>query len=246
MPILNEESMENFTAASGFKFSAMSVSNLGATEYTLFGLAADKSGSLQGFDSEIEACVRSVMESCQRSPRADNLMARFLTFDHNVNEVHGFKQLADCHPASYQGIIRAGGGTALYDASTNLIDSLASYGKTLIAQDYMVNGIAVIVTDGRDEHSALKAANVKDAIARAMKSESLESLVTILIGVNVTDPTVSGALQRFKDEAGIREYVEVKDATPKTLAKIAGFISQSVSSQSKSVGSKMASQPITF
>lgn len=246
MPILNEGSMETFNAASGFQFSATSLSKLGATEYTLFGLAADRSGSLTGFGSEIEACVRSVIESCQSSPRADNLMARLLTFNHQIEEAHGFQPLADCHPAKYQGIIHTGGGTALYDASTNLIDSLAAYGKTLISQDYMVNGIVVIVTDGLDESSARRVADVKAALERAMTSESLESLVSILIGVNVTHPHVSAGLKRFKDDAGIREYVEVQDATPKTLAKIAGFISQSVSSQSKSLGTKQASQPLTF
>lgn len=245
MPIL-DESMEQLTATTGFHFSAVRVQNLGATEYTLFGLAADRSGSLQGFDADIEGCVRSVFESCQRSPRADNLMARYVTFNHALTEVHGFKQLADCHLASYAGTIRTGGGTALYDASVNVVDSMATYGKSLIAQDYMVNGIVVVLTDGIDESSTLRANAVKDALTRAMKSESLESLVSILVGINVQNPQVGDYLRRFKDETGFREYVELKDATPKTLARLAGFISKSVSSQSTSLGSKAPSQPLTF
>jgi|SRR4051812_43744404 hypothetical protein len=248
MPIFSDDDMEqhNVGGGSGFQFSATKISTLGATEYTLFGIAADVSGSVMQFGAEIEACVKSAVESCQRSPRADNLMARYLTFNHHTNEVHGFKPLTDCHLAGYDGSVHTGGGTALYDASVNLIDSLAAYGKQLISQDYAANGIVVILTDGMDEHSTLTAKSVKDAFARAMQGESLESLVSILIGVNVTDPNVSQYLANFKNEAGFTQYVETKDASPKTLAKVAGFISKSVSSQSQAVGTKGPSQPITF
>jgi hypothetical protein len=81
---------------------------------------------------------------------------------------------------------------------------------------------------------------------RALVSESLESLVTILVGVNVTDSTVSQFLKEFKDQAGFTQYVEVNDASPKTMAKLANFIQASVSSQSQAVNSGRASQPITF
>jgi hypothetical protein len=249
MPMFNDDdTMEQHKigGGSGFQFSATKISTLGATEYTLFGVAADKSGSLTGFGPEISACIKSVIESCQRSPRADNLMSRVLTFDHQVTEVHGFRPLANCHLANYDGIVSPGGGTALYDASVNLIDSVSAYGKTLIDQDYAANGIVVILTDGVDEHSTLRVGNVKEAFARAMQSESLESLVSILIGVNVKDPRVGSYLEKFKTDAGFTQYVETQDASPKTLAKLAGFISKSVSSQSQAVGSKGPSQTITF
>lgn len=250
MPIFNDDDMEQHGASgggSGFQFSATKISTLGATEYTLFGIAADVSGSVIPFGKEIEACVKSVVESCQRSPRADNLMARYTTFNHlKPNEIHGFKPLADCHLAGYDGSVKTGGGTALYDASANMIDSLATYGKQLMAQDYAANGIVVVLTDGMDEHSTLGAKDVKASLENAMQGESLESLVSILIGVNVTDSRVSQSLQAFKTEAGFTQYIETKDASPQTLAKLAGFISKSVSSQSQAVGTKGPSQPITF
>jgi hypothetical protein len=248
MPIFSDDDMEQHKVGggSGFQFSATKISTLGATEYTLFGIAADVSGSVMAFGKEIEACVKSVVESCQRSPRADNLMARYLTFNHHAQEIHGFKPLGDCHLAGYDGSVQTGGGTALYDASVNLIDSLATYGKQLISQDYAANGIVVILTDGMDEHSTLGVKAVKQAFANAMLGESLESLVSILIGVNVTDQRVSQYLETFKTEAGFTQYVETKDASPKTLARLAGFISKSVSSQSQAVGTKGPSQPITF
>jgi len=103
-----------------------------------------------------------------------------------------------------------------------------------------------VVTDGEDLHSTLTPRAVRLALENVVKSESLESLVSILIGVNVTDQRVAQFLKSFKDEAGFSQYVETTDATPKTLARLAGFISKSVSSQSQSIGTKQPSQPITF
>jgi len=74
----------------------------------------------------------------------------------------------------------------------------------------------------------------------------LESLITVLIGINVQDPEVSRALNDLKANGGFTQYVEAKDASPKTLARVAGFISKSISSQSQSIGSGAASQPIVF
>lgn len=247
MPLFDNDGMENKTSTgSGFGFSATKISNLGASEYTLVGFACDRSGSVVPFASEIEGCLASSLEGCQKSPRVDNLLVRLLAFSDNVEEIHGFRPLADCHLGAYKGFLNPGGNTSLYDASTSLMDSLATYGKELQDQDYTVNGIVVVMTDGMDNVSKYRPADVKAAFERAMMQESLESLVTILIGVNVQNPTVSQYLQRFKDEAGFREYVEVKDASSKTFAKIAGFISKRVSSQSQSVGSGSASAPINF
>ena len=248
MPILQNDDDNKFTSMSGFRFSGTNINTLAnrASEYTLVGIAADRSGSVCMFAKEIEGCLKEALSGCQKSPRVDNLLVRLVTFNHNQSEEHGFRPLADCPIGTYDGVIKPGGGTALYDTTIDVVDSMATYGKELIKQDCMANGIAVIITDGMDESSVNSISGVKAAFARAMASECLESVVTILIGVNVIEPAVSRALQRFKDEAGFTQYVEVKDASQKTFAKIAGFISKSVSSQSQSIGQGAASQPITF
>lgn len=247
MPLFDTDDMSSFKATgSGFHFSGTNISNLGASEYTLVGIACDRSSSVAGFATEIEGCLKTSLEGCQKSPRVDNLLVRLLAFNQDVREEHGFRPLADCHLAKYDGFLKPGGTTALYDASIDLVDSLATYGKSLIDQDYTVNGLVVVLTDGVDVGSTFKAHHVKEALQRALKSEALESLVSILIGINVQDPEVSKFLAKFKDEASFGQYIEAKDASPKTFAKIAGFISKSVSSQSQAVGSKAPSQPITF
>jgi hypothetical protein len=247
MPIFADDDNESFKAnGSGFQFSGVNINTLGASEYTLFGIACDTSSSVSPFAAEIEACLKSALESCQRSPRVDNLLARYITFDSSIHEQHGFRPLADCHPANYDGTIKCGGTTVLRDATVNLIDSLATYGKQLIDNDYIANGIVVVITDGCDVGSTLQLKQVAEAMKRAQVNETLESLVSILVGVNVTDSVVSQHLQELKDQADFTQYIEAADATPKTLAKLAAFISKSVSSQSQAVGSGGPSQAITF
>jgi hypothetical protein len=247
MPIFHDDTAESFrTAGSGFHFSGTSINNLGASEYTLVGVACDRSGSVIQFAAEIEKCLRTALESCQNSPRVDNLLVRLLAFNHMLDEQHGFRPLRDCPLAGYDGFLCPGGMTALYDASVNLVDSLATYGRTLMSNDYTVNGLAIVITDGCDNMSKLTMGEVSNAVQRATQAESLESLITVLIGINIQDPDVSRALNDLKSNGGFTQYVEAKDASPKTLARVAGFISKSISSQSQSIGSGAASLPITF
>lgn len=247
MPLFNDDNMESFKAnGSGFSFSGTNINNLGSSEYTLVAIGADRSSSVTGFSQEIEGCLKSSLEGCQKSPRVDNLLVRLMTIGTRPEELHGFRPLADCHLGSYTGCIQPGGTTALYDTSVNLVDSLATYGQQLISQDYSANGVLVILTDGMDVGSTFPVNEVAAAVKRAQKAEALESLMTILIGINVQDQEVSSFLQDFKDKAGFMQYVEAKDATPKTFARVAGFISKSISSQSQALGTGGPSQVIQF
>lgn len=247
MPVLNDENMENYNiAGSNYGFSAKRIEDLGASEYTLVGITADVSGSVASFKDEIEKCVKEVVRSCRQSPRADNLMMRVTTFDNNVSEFHGFKPLSECDEANYDGSIVIGGMTALYDAADNMIESVTKYGKDLTKNDFDCNGIVFVITDGGDNSSAFTEKNVKEALERAVTSEALESIVSVLIGVNVTSPSLSKYLNDFHKDAGFTQYVELKNADAKTLARLAEFVSKSISSQSQSLGTGGASQSLSF
>jgi len=235
---------EHKISGSHYGYSAKRVQDLGASEYTLVVIACDNSGSTEGFAAGLEACVKEVVTSCRRSPRADNLMLRYTTFHSTLREIHGFRPLMECDLDKYTGSIRTGGMTALYDASKNAIESCSQYGKALTAQDFDANAIVVILTDGLHNATALTANEVAAARDGAVKGEHLESLVTILVGVNVTDPTVSKALAEFKVTGKFDQYVELNNATERTLAKLAKFVSQSVSSQSSALKSGGPSKAI--
>jgi len=235
------------TITSTFAFSPVNLATLGATEYTLVAVAADHSGSVRDFAREMEKALKEIVSACRKSPRADNLLLRLTRFDHMIEEIHGFRQLADCTTDGYDGILEARGTTSLYDAALNSVEAVAGQGAKLIAEDYSANAIVFVITDGLDFcGSTTTPSEIKKAIQRAMKAECLESIVTILIGVNVQDQDVAEALKRFSVEAGFSQYAEIGDASAANLAKLASFVSRSISSQSQSLGTGGPSKALTF
>jgi uncharacterized protein YegL len=229
-----------------FGFSATKLDKLGATEYTLVTIIADKSGSTSAFTKEMESALKEVIRACQHSPRADNLMIRFVTFENDYKEVHGFKLLEQCNLDDYNDSLCAGGQTALYDATLNGVEALNNYGKQLLDQDFAVNGILFVLTDGMDNHSKFGTNQVKQALQKAVAGENLESLVSILIAVNIVDSQASVELDKFNKEVGFTQFIELKDASKSTLAKLAKFVSKSISSQSQALNSGAPSPSVTF
>jgi uncharacterized protein YegL len=226
----------------GYGFSAVRADRLGASEYTLVTLACDVSGSVIPFRDLLVDSIKKAVGACRKSPRAANIMVRTVTFNQGVTEIHGFKPLADIDDAEYDAI-RAGGGTALFDASASAIGATTAYGKILADQDYAVNGILFVITDGEDFDSTYTAATVKEKADEAVTGEVLDSFLSVLVGVNAA--RCSAYLERFRDQAAIAQYVDAGDATPGNLAKLASFVSRSVSSQAGSVGTGQ-SATVTF
>lgn len=232
-----------------FQFSAVRIEDLGATEYTLVTIVCDISGSVRLFAAELLRAIQTVVESCKKSPRADNLLIRLLHFNDNVREIHGFKTLVDVDPNAYDPL-HPSGMTALFDASFDGIGATLEYAKRLVDQDFDCNGAVYVITDGMDNQSSMTPSAIKDKIAEALRNEEIESLITVLIGIQ--DPNsrwsadVKQALQKFKDEANLDEFIDAGDATPQKLAKLANWVSQSVSSQSQALGTGGPSQILSF
>jgi uncharacterized protein YegL len=247
MPILNDTQLDQVVLPnSHYGYSATRLEDLGATEYTIATIVADVSGSTACFIREMEAAIARIVQACKFSPRADNLLLRLIVFDHLLNELHGFKLLENCHLADYGGCLSPGGSTALYDATENAVTSTTSYAQKLAAGDFSANAIVFVITDGMDNASRTTARHVKAAFAEAIRSEALESIVSVLIGVNVQDGQVSRYLKAFHRDAGFTQYVELDNADAKTLARLAEFVSRSISAQSQALGTGGASQPLVF
>lgn len=248
MPKLQDTATMETHAIGGshFQFSGTRIEDLGASEYTLAIIAIDRSGSTSGFIREMEAAVAEVVKACRKSPRADNMMLRVVTFDSHLAEVHGFKPLPNCNEADYMNVLHPGGMTALHDAVYEAVKSAITYGKQLVARDYSVNAAVFVITDGQDNTSTCSAAMVKDALTEAVTSEALESMMSVLVGVGVGAGGLDAYLDAFKNNAGFQQYVGIADANEKTLAKLGGFISASISSQSKALGSGGPSQSLSF
>ncbi len=242
MPILTNITLDQIDLPnSNYGYSATRIDDLGATEYTFVTIACDVSGSTASFSLEMEAAIKKIVQACKFSPRADNLLLRLVQFDDHLDEVHGFKLLEHCHLANYGNALRSGGATALYDATENVIAATTSYGQRLVAGNFSANAILFVMTDGMDNASKLSAKAVRKAMQAAIKSEAIESLVSILIGVNVQDQQVSQYLRAFYQDAGFTQYIEIEKADANSLAQLADFFSRSILAQSQVLGTGAAS-----
>ena len=246
MPRMMDPTMETgkIAGAQGFQFSATRIEHLGATEYTLATIAIDVTGSVGGFEAELRKCLTTAVDSCKKSPRSNNLLLRVILFSSalpgGIEEVHGFKPLGEINPNDYPKL-NPGGMTPLYDAAFSAVGATNAYAKKLMGQDFQANGIVFVITDGDDNTSSATIAMVKKEMDRGAKGEEIESLVGILIGVNVTQ--FKQRLQEFASGASL-QYIDAGDATKGKLAKLAQFVSQSVSSHSQFLGTGGPSQNI--
>lgn len=229
---------------SGFGFSAIRPEVLDSSEYTLVTLVLDKTGSVSGFADELFKIKSTVVDACRKSPRSDYLLLRVVEFNSRIDEVHGFVPLPNIDTNDYKQP-NCGGLTALYDATFSAVAATISYAKTLNDQEYLSNGIVIIVTDGDDNDSKMTRADVKNELDTALRNEMLESIRVVLVGVNTAAGT-SQLLQQFQVDCGISEFVDIGGATPQKLAKLSDFVSRSISAQSQALGTGGPSQSITF
>lgn len=234
-----------------YTFSAVKPEELGATEYTLAHIVCDISSSVRPFAGPLMDTIKSIVEACQKSDRSENLMLRITLFNSTIEELHGFKELFSIVLDDYEEL-NPDGMTALFDATYDAVGSVLTYAEELISNDYSANGTIFIISDGDDNMSTRGPADIKKLIAQATQGEKIESLTTILIGLK--DPsltnddwanTVAKYLADFKDQAGLTDFLNVGDASPRKLAKVATFVSQSISSTSKALGSGVPSQPLS-
>lgn len=234
---------EVLQTVSNFGFTAQRPDTLGASEYTIVGIAVDVSGSVAGFKSDLEKAYRDIIGSCRKNPRAENLLVRGASFNDSLNEIHGFQGLDTIDEAKTS--FYPGGGTALFDSALEGVETLGTYGKQLADMDYLVNGVLFVVTDGDDNGSRVaNPSKIKAAIEKIRKSETLESLKVILIGVG-DQVSVKNYLDTLHQQAGLDQFVWIGNADAKSLAKLADFVSRSISSSSQALGTGGPSQNLT-
>ena len=227
---------------SAFQFSSIKVEKLGASEYTLVTIVMDTSGSISPYQTNLLTMLNSIVDACKKSPRSDNLLLRVLTFNDGVTELHGFIPLANIIQYQ-QNDLDCGGSTALFDATYSAVTATAIFGESLVDQDYDVNAVIYITTDGEDNRSSFHPAKIATEIEKLTKAEKIESLTTVLIGMGG-----ASGLDDFKRDAKLTQVIDMGDITPGKLAKLAGFVSKSISSSSASLGSGAAApvQSLTF
>ncbi|USN92444.1 MAG: hypothetical protein H6782_01360 [Candidatus Nomurabacteria bacterium] len=261
------DTMNDFSFGSGFQFSGATIDNLEASEYTLVTIALDESGSISGFESQIEDMLKAAVGACFSSPYSNNLLIRVIRFGsqykhqngNGVDEIHGFKPLSEIDVNAYPNL-RGGGATPLNDGVYSSVGAMNQYAESLVDLDFAVNGITFVISDGGENASVATAKMVKDELKKSVTGEVMESHLSILIGINiVTDdmrkrnPTyakqieakVEQDLENFQRDAGMSQFIWAGEATKSKLAKLAEFVSQSISSTSQALGTGGPSQNIS-
>lgn len=249
-----ESTMIEMQTASNFQFSAASFEELeemGASEYTLGSIVCDESGSVAPFAQALQDALKTVLGSCKRNPLAENMMLRTVAFNYDVREIHGFRPVTEINNDEYDNAINPGGGTALFDAVLSAIEATNQYAEMLNDQDYMAAGVLYIITDGDNNIGSRDASAVARALQNAIQAEHLQSIAVILIEVGDQDQHVQRCLQRFKNDAGLHQFIDLTDLfqknnPEKALAKLAGFIEESMSTTSQALqnGSSTASSSL--
>jgi len=246
----SEDQVITIPGPGNFQFSAVRIEKLGTTEsITLVTIVCDISGSVIHFADELLRCIKTIVESCQKSPRAENLLLRLLLFNNDLYEIHGFKELHTINIDDYDPL-NPESMTALFDATYDAVGATLEYSKRLVDQDFDCNGAIYIITDGCDNRSKMTPDAIREKIKSAITKEEIESLISILVGIH--DPNsrwgdeVKQNLEMFNKEAGLTEFIDAGEATPQKLAKLANWVSESVSSQSQALGTGGPSQTLQF
>ena len=232
--------------ASNFSFSATKIDNLQTTEDTLVTIVIDISLSVKPYKDLLLESLKTIIKACKKAPKAENLLIRVLTFNSVLNELHGFKSLNSIDIDKDYSCFSAKGCTALFDATYSAIGATITYAESLIKQGFNVNGIVYIITDGEDNSSFMTLDQIKNQIEISQQQEIIESLLTVVIGLN-TDNKISSYLENFYKKAELSGYINAGEATPENLALLTSFVSKSISSSSQSLGTGRASnQPLTI
>jgi uncharacterized protein YegL len=240
--------------AGTFTFSAKKIDKLGALQYTIVTIAIDISGSVTLFADALLDCLKAIILACKKNQRSEFMVIRVITFATNIEEVHGFRELTDIEVDDYPKFDPTG-FTCLFDAGYDAIGSTIEYSRQMVERGFDVNGAVYIITDGGENpgggHRTIASPKmIKEKVEKALQAEDIESIITTLIGLHDPNSMWAAETQRdlsyFQVEANMTKFIDAGEASPENLAKLADWVSDSVSSQSDQVGSNAPSQVLDF
>lgn len=245
---MSDENFVSVTTESGFSFGHVPIDdNLTATEYMIGMIAVDHSGSVNDSLRDIEQCLIDITEMNKKLPNKNNIMQRVTMFSYDVQELSPLQPVNNIDSSKFKNSIPSGGMTALYDATMDAIESSEKFCKDMIDADYDVTACIFIITDGWDNVSkkCTSMAKIKQKIEQINSEENYSSPpAVILIGITNNSATAT-KLNTFSRDAGFTNYIEIKDASPSLLGKLAGLISQSFSSKSQNITSSHINQQLS-
>lgn len=239
----------------GFGFSMTGIQNLTETSYTLALIMLDLTGSVSGEEAEIKRMLEQIVADGKRAGWGKRVLISAMAFNTQigVKELFGFDVPSAIDLSGVQ--INTTAATNLIDAMATGHDALEKAANELVGADFITNLLLIGTTDGEDNASRLTAQELAGKFAAARKNESFDSFKTILIGLRTGQQaqdsryarkTVDQVLTDLTAAAQFDQYESAKQVKDGTYGKIGGFISQSISSSSQSLGSGSPSQNVNF
>lgn len=234
---MNNEDQDQFAllgGTGGFNIGNFDPSSIQEDEVILMTIAMDVSPSVRAFEKELNEAFTVFVEEMQHSHVADRLMVKVIEFNEKVVEKTGFMPIKQVDPKSF--VFRAkGDSTALVDAAMKAVQSTVDYRSHLEATGINVKTLVFVITDGAENSSSAKFADVATLLDTIDKEErNIFSFETILFGIG-GDPT---SYQQSQQKLHFK-HLAVVGQSGKEIRKMIGFISASVSKSS-------SNQAITF
>lgn len=203
----------------------------------LASIAIDTSSSMAGQEANLEQCFNQAIQACDKAPNRDGILVRITSFDSTVKELRAFVPPA---PTPLQ--IKTAGMTALGRGVLDALRSTAHYAEVLAQGDYRCNAILIVLTDGDEtvDDRTEVVQKINQELEQIKAKEVLDSVLIILIGFR-PDVQLKKIQADLAAAIGAR-YIQLQDVTPQKLAKLAEFVSQSISSQSRQIGTGQTAQ----
>lgn len=225
-----------------FKFTTVALDTLETDMVTQVLIVVDVSDSVKPFVRDLEDCIDKIIEGCKLCPNHDQLHVRVLAFSDDVMEITGFLPIAS--HTTFKNRLKTYNMTALVKATLDGLSSIQGYAQALKKADYVSSAVMVIITDGADNNSRPHTVGeIRDLVVKMLEIErSVDHLQTILVAVNAAQCV--SYLKEFRDQAKLDEFIDLGDVTPRKLAKLAEFVSTSVSSSSKALNAGQAPAPL--
>jgi hypothetical protein len=248
---MSSKQLQSFMIPGGnFGYQGMAIDDLTSLKNCIALTLFDESGSTKSFAREMERAMQKITQFLRKSPEADKIIQAHWQFDDELKEVVGLTPLPQILDDTFDGCWAGGGRTGLYYGECRMLEIMRDYARQQAIKRYRCNGILCTLTDGGnytipgDPGHEFTETMVQQGFAQTVTCEDLESIVSVLIGIN-DDDYVQEMLEKHAETCGYTRYLPVKKADEKTLAKIAGFISQSIQSQSQQVGQGAPSTKIS-
>jgi len=229
-----------------FALSPVGVEKLHSSTYTLVTICVDVSGSMQGQERNVEKFLTLMSETCKSVQ--DNVLIEVLAFNTATDHVVQWNPLSKIleAPTLFDNTLTANGYTDIYRCLETAFTSIMRKGKELKENEYSVNSLLVLVTDGGQTQGpgfcTHQQAEMLAAEISQVESAYGESYRGILIEVG----SEMKELDKIANGCRFDQREQLANADVTSMRKLANFVSQSIRAQSAAVGTGGPSQAIDF